>query len=125
MSNCKHETAMVSHSIENLGLTQMICTWRCRQPFWMLQAGLTTKEIPNDEAVKMITGVDTTSIASESDEIIEQVEYFADCMSCENRISIWQEKTLKGNLEADDIIEAEGWWYIDGAWLCPVCQDGG
>jgi hypothetical protein len=26
-------------------------------------------------------------------------------MSCENRISIWQEKTLKGNLEADDIIE--------------------
>ena len=90
MSNCKHETAVVTCTIKNLGLTQMICTWRCRQPFWMLQTGLTTKEIPNEEAVKMITGVDTA----------------------------------KGNLEADAVIEAEGWWYIDGAWLCPVCQDG-
>lgn len=61
-------------------------------------------------------------VVPESDEIIEQVEYFAKCMSCENRISVWQEKTDKGNLEADDIIESEGWWYIDGAWLCPVCQ---
>jgi len=57
MSNCKHNTAIVSCSIESLGLTQMICTWQCQKPFWMLQTGLTTKEVPNEEAAKMIAGI--------------------------------------------------------------------
>ena len=68
--------------------------------------------------------MEETLVVPESDEIIEQVEYFAECMSCKNRISVWQKKTLKGNLEADAVIDAEGWWYIDGVWMCPVCQDG-
>lgn len=51
---CKHETAIVSHSMRELGLTQMLCTWRCRQVFWMLQTGLTTKEVSSEEAVALI-----------------------------------------------------------------------
>lgn len=51
---CKHETAIVSHSIRELGLTQMLCTWRCRQVFWMLQTGQVTKEISGEEATALI-----------------------------------------------------------------------
>jgi hypothetical protein len=51
------------------------------------------------------------------------VSRWAECLFCDNSICVYQPDTPEGMTESERVIENDyGWFFVDGAWLCPVCQ---
>jgi hypothetical protein len=51
---CAHATAIVIHEYPKIKLVHMLCTWHCRQPYWMRSDGIVGREISENEAVKLL-----------------------------------------------------------------------
>ena len=52
------------------------------------------------------------------------VSYWATCFECTSRLCVFEHDDEDGRKRAESVmesVEGAGWWYVDGAWLCPRC----
>jgi len=52
---CAHSSAIIIHEWKKYRIALLLCTWACRQPYYMLTEGITSHEITAKEACAIMS----------------------------------------------------------------------